>query len=451
MYFYSSTNKTAPQLNNEWGDMNRVINYILDGGEPFRLSKIEYIETNRVRIYADNIPFAMNETILVNGSLNESYNKKYIIESINPVENSCVLYNSAIGEIPLPDDVNELLNARINPCGMFKKFGGVEEQRTVFKSANGMEYRIDDRNFAELLNPPVEFNSNWQKVCRVSMSDNYDSLDSAIGRLVPYNETRPTDNFMPDGNYIGEMFMIYNQANTRNNSTSGYDYIARSDTTYPRGKMNWRIFANERVMYIHIISSNSSDLFHQYTIGEYQSHNNIKSAILHTHCFNTAFTYVPTATSWDNRLGEPAHSYYSSIITSPRMCVTPQSFSNNTNKSVIFDADGNSNIFTNASHRPLLPMFNASAETNSSGKGRIINNLYLSKTYLTNVPNVTANAQYNNIYGELIDILWFTHSFSSDRYSKIMINDELYIYIITHSHYNSTLCSSEYLIKLDVP
>lgn len=448
MYFYSSTNKTAPQLNNEWGDMNRVINYILDGGEPVRLSKIEYVEANRVRIYADNIPFAMNETILVNGSLNESYNKKYIVESINPVENSCVLYNSAIGEIPLPDDVNELLNARINPCGMFKKFGGVEEQRTVFKSANGMEYRIDDRNFAELLNPPVEFNPNWQKVCRVSMSDNYDSLDSAIGRIVPYNESRPTDNFVPDGNYIGEMFMIYNQANTRISSSTAYDYITRSDTVYPRGKMNWRIFANERVMYIHVISSASSDLFHQYTIGEYQSHNNIKSAILHTHRF-IEYNYVPTASSWDNRLGESLSSS-AAIITSPRICITPQNASNNTNKSVIFDADGNGNIFTNVSHRPLLPMI-TSSETLCSGKGRTINNLYLSKTYLTDAPSLSINAQYNNIYGELIDILWFTHSFSSDRYSKIMINNELYIYIITHTHYIGSLYSPEYLIKLDVP
>ena len=59
-------------------------------------------------------------------------------------------------------DLEDLLNVnidtlkfKIRPSGLIKRFGGITEQRTIFETRNGVQFRVDDRDYSPLVNPPV--------------------------------------------------------------------------------------------------------------------------------------------------------------------------------------------------------------------------------------------------------------------------------------------------------
>mgnify|MGYP001180863069 CR=1 FL=1 len=316
MIFYSSNNKLAPQLNNQWGVFNRVINYILNGGDQVTLNSIEFVEKNRIRIRVDNIPFVTSEVIEIKGSAMSEYNnKRFYVESVDVTANTAILFNSTISTYA-PNDNSRNIKANNVKCGMTVKFS--DEDRTVFKSANGMGYRIDDRDFSKLIFPPIDFNESWQKVCRVSMSSNYTTIDNTNSRIYPYNSSRPKENFTPNGDYIGENYFIYNQNQSTSLDNFSFDYL--TNTVFPRGNMKYNIFANDRVMYIHIISENNPKFFHQYVIGEYNTPLNYKTAQIQSHC--SKFPYNQEANSWSmcNRIDNNTNVGISACATSPKMC-----------------------------------------------------------------------------------------------------------------------------------
>ena len=68
MYFYTSISEDAPKLNNTWGDFNKVINYIVDGGTEYPVVKIEPHSDQKVKIFYDKLeltkcPWALSQTV----------------------------------------------------------------------------------------------------------------------------------------------------------------------------------------------------------------------------------------------------------------------------------------------------------------------------------------------------------------------------------------------------
>lgn len=453
MYMYSSKNLNAPQLNNQWGDFNKVINYILDGGTEVPVSKIEYIEPKKIKISMDNSNFEQHETVEILGSTIVGYNLRYFIESVNKVDNTAILYNSLLSS-DLGVDNNPNIKAKIIKCGMTKKFGGVSDNRTVFKSANGMEYRIDDRNFADLLNPPIVFNVGWQKICRVSMSSNYDSLDSANERVIPYNSARPNENYTPDGNYIGERFIIYNQISTSTNSV--YDGITAINAVLPRGKTDYVIFANSQVLYIIILNPTNYNLNHQYVIGEYKSNKNIKSAVLLTHRSLYPYTYTADNSNCNN-INKFIVSTYTTHQSSSILCKSGgyngnsnniEIYDNNTGQSEYILTNPNSQInFQDANYKISSGLHNLNFSDNIT---------YFSDTLLiksTNITNPQNLSEYiTDIYGALIDIKWINGDINSSILDTIILNDGgVYKTIKNINGYapSNYYTSSNYLIRLD--
>lgn len=193
MYYFTSSSLDAPKLTNKYGDFNKLINYILDGGTTYNVVKIlaNPSQPNTVKVYIDpNIamPFVALQTIKINGSIKPEYNTQAFIESINSVEKYLVCYNTAFVDT-IGDDETANIKLKIRNAGFTRKFGGIAENRTVIKFQNGVEFRIDDRDWRPLVQPPVTVNAtneNWLKIARVSMSENYDSLDTppSIGLIL---------------------------------------------------------------------------------------------------------------------------------------------------------------------------------------------------------------------------------------------------------------------------
>jgi hypothetical protein len=225
MKFYSSYNPDAPQLTNTWGDFNKIINYIVDGLPDQNITSVEMNEPFKVIVTLDSpTKCAKNETFKIENCGNVNYNRDYIVSSYSG--NQVFLYNLALTEI-LPASTNGTLKL-VTP-GWTRKFGGVSDSRTVIKNAYGMEYRFDDRDFGPLVTPQDTTNS-WMKVCRVSMSSNYTSLDSTDSPIFPYESARPEQTFSASGKYLPNCLIIYNKDPSGYNH-DGTDSIT-SDSTY---------------------------------------------------------------------------------------------------------------------------------------------------------------------------------------------------------------------------
>lgn len=303
MYFYTSDTPGAPQLNNTYGDFNKVINYILDGGVNNSVVSIEAIEPNKCKLFFSGaIPFTQFQTFEVTGAVNSIYNTRYFVESINVPLKYIICYCETIGA-NTPIDNSPNIKARLFGCGMTKVFGGIENQRTVFKTENETYYRIDDRDFRPMVTPPVTINAtnnSWMKAARVCIADGFDSLDSTSHRMYPYNPTRPTENFNPTGKYIGQTFVIYNRG-IINISMSAPTTSTTKLTGQPAayvGPMNWKVYADNRTLYIilYTTSDASASLNRQsmavYVFGEFDGiKQDIKNSILYC---NKSETYNET-------------------------------------------------------------------------------------------------------------------------------------------------------------
>ena len=291
MYFYTSDTPGAPQLNNTYGDFNNVINYILDGGAQNSVVSIEAIEPNKCKLFFSvAVPFTQFQTFEVTGAVNTIYNTRYFIESINAELKYIICYCQTIGaNTPIDDSPN--IKARLFGCGMTKVFGGIENQRTVFKTENETYYRIDDRDFRPMVTPAVTINSTnnkWMKAARVCIADGFDSLDSTSHRMYPYNPTRPTENFNPTGKYIGQTFVIYNRGIISADSYAGADEYKLNRQNYSVGPMKWKIYADNRTMYIILYTTaDYNQLFNRqsmavYVFGEFDGiRQDIKNSILY--------------------------------------------------------------------------------------------------------------------------------------------------------------------------
>lgn len=422
MYFYSSLSADAPKLNNTWGDFNKLINYLIDGGSEYIINKIDPYDNKKIKVYydatLDSSPWVSNQTIEITGS-SKNYNKRYFIESIHDAEKFIICYNS---EITLSTSTTEIgdadtIKAAVIPCGATRIFGGVDDSRTVFKFSTGIEYRIDDRNFGSLLTPVVTFNTSWSKVARLCMAEKFDSLDYTTSKMWPYNNTRPNENFTPSGNYIGQCFMLYNEG------SAVAEYI-----TYTSNKSAnaYKVFANDNAMYIHVFPNNSynnSSNSYFYIMGNFnQIDNNRTNGLLQClHHYGTNSTYTQTTGVWNN-----STSYLSGFTYSPNrnsICLNIwDDYTGNTRTAYFYGGFGF-----------------GSAPPSASGGLRNTNipdsNIYFSDTQIIDT---------NNCYlGTLYDVKWINSAYRPTVDSLLLIDNELYISNNSHA--------STALFKLDRP
>lgn len=336
MYFYSSLSTDAPKITNVWGDLNKVINYVIDGGTNYNVLKIEPYADKAVKIYYDNTltacPWIQLQTIVVTGST-KNYNGDWFIDQINESDKYIIAYRSDVVFLLAETEISEanVMKARIKPCGATRLLGGTSDSRTVIKFDGSIEFRIDDRSFATLLSPTVSWNGNWSKVARVCMAESFDTLDFTTKRLWPYTATRPNENFTPYGNYIGQSFMIYND------SDINHRYI--NDTGYGTGSNAYKIFASNKCMYIQLFYANLYENYYSrtYVIGGYDAIDKTAlNGIIQSHrpggdqpytytgdsykvttssTYRDNFTYTPTTTFqniviYDDTTGVAANAFF---------------------------------------------------------------------------------------------------------------------------------------------
>ena len=300
LYFYSNDTVGAPQLNNQWGDFNKIINYLIDGGPLTKVNSVEWITHKKIKISSSTkINYLKSQTITVSGCINESYNGEYFIEKFDAEYKNMICYRNDLADL-LEPETSDNININITACGMERVFGGVSDLRTVIKTKSGIHYRIDDRNVYDMLTPKMTPNNNWLKFARISMAEYYDNLDVAdyeSVKLFPFNKERPNENFYPDGLYAGQTWINTNYLHFASASSTGtpsmlstipLNNTTSSYVTSSSNRMKWRIYANDEIIYIYFhcyytntstnVSAKSSRC---YVIGEYNCINpNFKNGYL---------------------------------------------------------------------------------------------------------------------------------------------------------------------------
>lgn len=238
MYFYSSESNSNPILM-QCGSFNKLLNYIIDGGDPFKVIKCEVAADKKLKIYWDtsiDCPWSINETIVLK---NSSFNGSYFIESINNADKYLIAYNSTITMI-MPTESNDTATASIIPCGIQRVLGGVSDNRTVFQLKSGMQVRIDDRDVYNVTGTPNR-PSNLINTFRVCSSKNFDTLDFSSNKIIP-----PSDNsFTPTLSNMGKICIPYNMGYSGN----GYDYGLNYSSNPSYTKMKYEIYANEHSIF----------------------------------------------------------------------------------------------------------------------------------------------------------------------------------------------------------
>ena len=420
MKFYSSYNSGAPQLTNTWGDFNKIINYIVDGLPAQNITSVEMNEPFKVIVTLDSpAKCAKNETFKIENCDNLNYNKDYIVSSYSG--NQVFLYNLALTEI-LPASTNGILKL-VTP-GWTRKFGGVSDSRTVIKNAYGMEYRFDDRDFGPLVTPQVTTDS-WMKVCRVSMSSNYTSLDSTDSPIFPYESARPEQTFSASGKYLPNCLIVYNK-NPSSYISDGSDYITSNSTSaqYTRGPMNWSIYANENFIYF-CLKQNYSNVRIYHFIGNIEN-----DSFMQTWYINNTYDFVGSTTVAFPTLVANGNYFYM------------QTLCNNfyTNNAL------NASFITLQSQKSLVQF-----------QDKVSSSLTLSNINGIQLFSPVALFYQSQVYAILPDLLYCFNAYSPTEENIVKIEDGFYspIYIqnVTTSDptINNAVSNGFGYIKLDIP
>lgn len=419
MYFYSSLTPDSPQLNNTYGDFNKVLNYIIDGGTSYNIVKIIPKADKRAYIYYDaslsNCPWVLNQSITVAGS--STYSGNYLIESIDPVSKYVIGYNSTVlGS--MSQDISAGITARITPSGIQRVFGGVSYNRTVIRFADGIQYRFDDRDFTTLLSPNVALNNTWAKVCRVSMSSQYDNLDFASTRIIPYNSTRPSENFTPSGNYIGQCLVSYNL-----NSGNGGRYCL----TYAEQGVNnhYRIWANNYAIYIQIFPqnnyNNTASMWYVFGNINYITPQSNPNGIMLSRYMND-MPYNDTSNQCPGSHGGGGYTTSLLGVIPNRSQVYAYIYNNGNNVEAPVGFSGEYGVGSTA----------PSGMYGTPNPNNFDNNLYFSDSLVIDTSN--------NVYGKLYDVKWLNSKITPAKDTIFTIGNDVYMsfeYVDNYSSYNT--------------
>lgn len=422
MYFYSSAASDSPVITNTYGDLNKVLNYIIDGGTEYTILKIEPSADKKVKIWYDTAltqcPWILSQSITISSGSASYNNYKFLIEAINVVDKYVICYNSKVTQTSPIETAS--MKAKITPAGITKVFGGVDEKRTVFRfSGNSVEYRLDDRDFGPLLNPPITTTAHWTKVARVCMSEYFDTLDSTSTKQYPFNVARPTENFTPSGNYIGQAFLPYTTANLNK------PYITNTSYTEIRSRYEYRIWASDKFILFQFMIYGYNDNESRFLLlGNFDSIDKTKK------------NGLLMAQRWG---GDNPYNTTSSYLqtTQRQFC------------SIMDDND------TSGRHYAIFNNYNSSGDTmwvnnngefylgggTPSGAGINVPNNIDKGVYFSNVI-VQGSSQY---FGNMYDCKWINSTYDNSRDSLTIIDGELYM--LVKWMYNNQ--SSRFFIKLD--
>lgn len=447
MYFYSSASPDAPKLKNNWGDFNTLINYIIDGGSNYKILKIEPNpeKENTVKVYYEEsivgIPFVQFQSIVISGSAISAYNTQMFIESVNSQNKYYVCYNSNLNST-FGIDESTNITMKIKNAGFTRKFGGVDDKRTVIKFAGGMEFRLDDRDWRPLVTPditPDTTNDNWLKFTRISMSNNYDSLDSSNARMYPYDPLEPLLNFRPEGKRIGtQSYIQWNRVDTM--------YYPTQSTYDTPNKIMYSIFADEKSILIALFNENNQGEKFVYSFGEYDSYNiNVISGFLYCKA-DTNYG----RSDYDSSDFSTNHPYniQSQFLYNYDSANNSDSFYKVNSTCVLFD-----NGFGNISNMVVSPEFIFSPLTsgNRDRKSLLNVNSINGGTYFCDVV-LSDNAPEGSkqIYGKLRNMKWVcTNMTGQNNIDGIIFKiDNEYHYSYTHTCDTPSSTNSTNLIKL---
>ena len=428
MYYYNSSLPGAPQLTNTWGDFNKIINFICDGWMTFNVIRIEPHSDKLVKIFFTPGTVVSKEII---GSVIEirnstNYSRKFMIDNIDITGGFVYGYNSTFKFV---DGIIETTpsSAYIVPAGFSRKFGGITENRTVVKFKDGIEFRIDDRNYTKLLTPVVTEGPSWLKAARLCMSANFDTIDSSSARVNPYDPLHPTENFMPDGDYIGRAIMPYNAITTYPSAVPMTSAIISFI-----GLPKWRIWASDNFIIIQILENSSTRCFN-YHFGSFNRSNKTKvNGIYLTRClvstYNTTNSYILD----NNSGGTKSIAYISTSNPSGLNYI----YDNKLDKSALYTFVGSLSI------GGKMP---SGSSVDNNGKIPLLdgdgNNVIVSDYCITESNNF-------NLHGTMYDIK-FIHS-------KILVNEQIFTEI-DGLYYQGIMCeiSSTYtgsaFIRIDRP
>lgn len=439
MYFYTSGSADAPTITNTFGDMNAIFNYIIDGGSQYDVTRIEPLADNRFKIYYTDITaFTLYQTVKISGSDISDYNSDtWFIEEVNTESKYYVCYNK---NAKIESGITNATGMKISirHSGIQRKFGGVENMRTVIKFSEGIEFRIDDRDWRQQTNPIVEdsdYTNNYMKMARLSMSSNYSSLDSNTAPVFPYNSQFPELTYTPVDKKIGTAsFINYTKIDTT------YYPIQNTSEYEP---VSWKIFATSKSMILILQNKNQYHRKHVYHLGGFDRENtNISNGYLFSHCdlgngtkdwdtseFTVRYAYGDNA----NLLSE---TFRSETENRFQIC------------SVVYDNGQGLSIGVNR-----CAEFKMSPNNSGYNNGLSLKN--------TNGPNggtyfcdalivgSEGTGQYT-YYGKMYDVKWVCTNmagFSSE--GKIFVIDGDYYYSYIHGVSDNSTESSINLIKLD--
>lgn len=447
MYYFTSSSLDAPKLTNKYGDFNNIINYILDGGAIYNVTKIVANPSvpNTVKVYIDPniaIPFVALQTIKINGSIKPEYNTQMFIESVNSVEKYLVCYNKAFVDT-IGNDETANIKVKIRNAGFTRKFGGITEKRTVIKFQSGIEYRIDDRDWRPLVQPPVTVNAtneNWLKIARISMSENYDSLDSCTGRIFPYNSNYPTLAFTPTLKKIGTGAWIqYNRTDTTY-------YPTQTTTAVP--DIKYDIFADEKSIII-LFSQQGATRIGWKNVFSFGGFDSLDKDTLN----GFLFCFGDSTNGLSDYDSTSFPSYYP--YDTSRNILNINDAQNNTDAntlnfsiSAVFN-DGNYNFgrLVRAGEFRLSPNSSGYSDGNSlKNINPIDGGVYYCDVILYN-NDTPSNKVY---YGKLNNMKWVSSSFVGTSYTdgKVHLVDDEYYYSYVHEISNGITNYSTNLIKL---
>lgn len=440
MYFYTSGSADAPKITNTFGDMNAIFNYIIDGGSQYDVTRIEPLADNRFKVYyTDFNAFTLYQTVKISGSTIDEYNSDtWFIEEVNTESKYYVCYNkNANIESGIAD--NDVMKIGIRHSGIQRKFGGVADFRTVIKFSEGIEVRIDDRDWRLQTNPVVDDSAstnNYMKMARLSMSSNYSSLDSNTSPVFPYNSQFPELTYKPVDKKIGTASFIQ--------YTKIEDIYFPVQSTYDPAPVSWSIFATSKSMILILQNTSRVGWKHLYHFGGFDRENtNIANGYLFSHCDNTG----NGTADWDTS-NFPSHYAYGSGRNLLNASIRSESEARSSICSVVYDNGQGVSIGVNR-----CAEFGMAPTNSGYNDGRSLKNTNGPNggTYFCDALIIGAESSGSyTYYGKMYDVKWVCTNmagFSSE--GKIFVIDGEYYY--SYIHYMSSGSGTETvnLIKLD--
>ena len=408
MYLFGSDSSDAPKLNNTWGDFNKLINYAIDGsgGQTYDIASFAYYEDNKAKIkFKDNAtPFLKYQTIILKS---DSYEMNFFIDKID-VDNTYIVYNKDVSNTIL-NSYGANIKARFVKSGLTRVFGGISDNRTVFKLSKGLHIRVDDIDYSDKTIFPqstatLPTNGRYAKVARVCVSDSFTSLDSSTGRMYPYNENRSNENFAPDGDYVGQQFVCYNYRMVPNQSDyymqSAYMHNDSNDYLYNRA-CRYKCYVSKNGIILLLLPDKSANVQSTvcYIFTEYDdfSSNQINGYIqcLKTDDFNMKYS--------DNIRFNPFTNDNTYGLKTP----FPSNISTNNHPRLakyIYNGGSNNTVI-------VYQVSSMSPSSSESGVGPLkypnpINNkVYISDIMLTDGAN---------LYGKYYDLKWVNHNVNNN-------------------------------------